>query len=95
MGYDSHRSGDLIIVLEPGYLPGNSIDTALHQGTSHGSGYSYDTHVPLLWYGAGIKKQEIYRPINITDIAATLIHILNLQRIGAMTGNPIVEILQN
>jgi predicted AlkP superfamily pyrophosphatase or phosphodiesterase len=95
MGYDSHRSGDLIIVLEPGYLPGNSVDTAIHQGTSHGSGYSYDTHVPLLWYGAGIKKQEIYRPINITDIAATLVHILNLQRIGAMTGNPIVEILQN
>ena len=95
MGYDPHRSGDLIIVLEPGYLTGNSIDTTLHKGTSHGSGYSYDTHVPLLWYGAGIKNQEIYRPIKITDIAATLIHIMNLQRIGAMTGNPIVEILQN
>jgi len=95
LGYDSHRSGDLIIVLEPGYLPRSSIDTAMHQGTSHGSGYSYDTHVPLLWYGSGIKKQEIYRPVLITDIAATLVHILNLQRIGAMTGNPIVELLQN
>jgi bisphosphoglycerate-independent phosphoglycerate mutase (AlkP superfamily) len=47
----------------------------------------------LLWYGSGIKKQEIYRPIEIIDVAPTLVHILNLQRSGAMTGNPIIEIL--
>lgn len=93
-GYDSKRSGDLLIVLEPGYLPETSIDPNLNKGTSHGSGYAYDTHVPLLWYGGGIKKQEIFEPIQITDISPTLIHLLNLQRTGAMTGNPIVEVLK-
>ena len=93
-GYDSKRSGDLILLLEPGYLPKVSSVTGTTKGTSHGSGYAYDTHVPLLWYGSNIKKQEIFTPINITDIAPTLIHILNLQRTGAMTGQPIVEILK-
>ena len=93
-GFDSKRSGDLLIILEPGYLPETSTDPNLNKGTSHGSGYAYDTHVPLLWYGSGIKKQEIYRPIEITDIAPTLTHILNIQRTGGMTGNPIVEILE-
>jgi bisphosphoglycerate-independent phosphoglycerate mutase (AlkP superfamily) len=81
-------------MLEPGYLP-EKLDLSPSQGTSHGSGYSYDTHVPLLWYGSGIKKQDLFYPISITDIAPTLTHILNLQRTGAMTGKPIIEVLNN
>lgn len=92
-GFDTKRSGDLILLLEPGFLPEISISPNSSKGTSHGSGYAYDTHVPLIWYGSNIKKQEIFNPIKITDIAPTLIHILNLQRTGAMTGQPIVEIL--
>jgi bisphosphoglycerate-independent phosphoglycerate mutase (AlkP superfamily) len=65
-----------------------------HTGTSHGSAFNYDTHVPLLWYGANIPSQNVYRPIQIVDIAPTLIHLMNLQRTGAMTGTPILEILQ-
>lgn len=91
-GFDKKRSGDLIIMLEPGYLP-EKLDLSPNQGTSHGSGYSYDTHVPLLWYGAGIKKQDLFYPISITDIAPTLTHFLYLQRTGAMTGEPIIEVL--
>jgi bisphosphoglycerate-independent phosphoglycerate mutase (AlkP superfamily) len=48
----------------------------------------------LLWYGANIHSQNVYRPIQIVDIAPTLIHLMNLQRTGAMTGTPILEILQ-
>lgn len=91
-GFDKKRSGDLIIMLEPGYLP-EKLDLSPNQGTSHGSGYSYDTHVPLLWYGSGIKKQDLFYPISITDIAPTLTHFLNLQRTGAMTGKPIIDVL--
>jgi dTDP-D-glucose 4,6-dehydratase len=65
-----------------------------HLGTSHGSAFNYDTHVPLLWYGANIPSQNCYRTIQIVDIAPTLIHLMNLQRTGAMTGLPILEILQ-
>jgi arylsulfatase A-like enzyme len=67
----------------------------VHQGTSHGSAFNYDTHVPLLWYGKGITPGlQIFDPIQITDIAPTLIHILNLQRSGSMIGHPILPILE-
>lgn len=92
-GYRYDRSGEIIFILEPGFLPKNTDKPSAHKGTSHGSAFNYDTHVPLIWYGAGIKKQEIFRPIEIIDIAPTLVHMLNLQRTGAMTGNPIIEIL--
>jgi bisphosphoglycerate-independent phosphoglycerate mutase (AlkP superfamily) len=65
-----------------------------NKGTSHGTGFSYDTHVPLLWYGAKIPTQEIFRKIEITDITATLVHLLNLSKPSQTTGEPILEILQ-
>ena len=92
-GYRYDRSGEVVFILEPGYLAKNEDKPSSHKGTSHGSAFNYDTHVPLIWYGNSIQKQAIFRPIEIIDIAPTLIHLLNLQRTGAMTGNPIVEIL--
>ncbi len=94
-GYHHAESGDVIFILEPGYLPKNSDSEKARKGTSHGSSFNYDTHVPLIWYGKKIKKQSIYRSVMITDIAATLIHMLDLQRPGAMTGEPILELLKN
>ncbi len=91
-GYHPQESGDVIFILEPGYLESYSNDEADHKGTSHGSAFNYDTHVPLIWYGKNIPKIDVVRPIDITDIAATLIHFLNLQRNAAMTGVPIVEL---
>jgi predicted AlkP superfamily pyrophosphatase or phosphodiesterase len=92
-GYSKERSGDVIFMLKPGYLAISSDTRSEHKGTSHGSAFNYDTHVPLLWYGNKMKHQEIFRPIEITDISATLVHLLNLQRNGSMTGKPIIEIL--
>jgi predicted AlkP superfamily pyrophosphatase or phosphodiesterase len=92
-GYHHTVSGDVIFILEPGYLPKNSDSEKARKGTSHGSSFNYDTHVPLIWYGKNIKKQSIFRSVNITDISATLIHIMDLQRPGAMTGEPILELL--
>ncbi|MFM7594714.1 MAG: alkaline phosphatase family protein [Flavobacteriales bacterium] len=92
-GYSKERSGDVIFILKPGYLAIASNVGAEHKGTSHGSAFNYDTHVPLLWYGNKMKSKDIFRPIEITDISATLVHLMNLQRIGSMTGKPIVEIL--
>lgn len=92
-GYHPRESGDVLFILEPGFLP-KSVDSELaRKGTSHGSAFNYDTHVPLLWYGKGIPQKEVFRKINITDISATLTHLLYLQRSGALTGDPIVEIL--
>jgi hypothetical protein len=93
-GFDIARSGEVIFMLQPGYLSKSVDEPKAHTGTSHGSAFNYDTHVPLLWFGANIPSQNVYRPIQIVDIAPTLIHLMNLQRTGAMTGTPILEILQ-
>jgi len=92
-GYHHMENGDIVYTLEPGYLPVLKDTESSHKGTSHGSAYSYDTHVPLLWYGADIPKQDVFRTIEITDITATLTHIMNLQQVNALTGAPILEIL--
>ena len=93
-GFHHEESGDVLFILEAGYLPKSVDSETARKGTSHGSAFSYDTHVPLLWYGKGIPAKEIMRPINITDITATLTHMLYLQRPNMTTGKPIVELLQ-
>jgi bisphosphoglycerate-independent phosphoglycerate mutase (AlkP superfamily) len=47
-----------------------------------------------LWYGLNWEKKEVFTPYEIIDIAPTLVHLLNLQRPGAMTGKPIIEVLK-
>lgn len=92
-GYMKEESGDVIFMLDAGYLPYQKDTEKNRQGTSHGSGYSYDTHVPLLWYGKNIPTQEVFRKVEITDITATLTHILQLSKPSLTTGEPIIEIL--
>lgn len=93
-GFHRKESGDVLFILEPGYLPKSADVESAHKGTSHGSAFNYDSHVPLLWYGKGIPVQEVYRNINIADISATLTNFLYLQRAGAMTGEPILELFK-
>jgi len=93
-GYHYRESGDVIFTLEPGYLPKSTDSHLARKGTSHGSAYSYDTHVPLLWYGKNIPVGEAFRKINISDISATLAHILYLQNPNSLTGKPILELFK-
>ncbi|MFZ9027532.1 MAG: alkaline phosphatase family protein, partial [Crocinitomicaceae bacterium] len=92
-GYYPKESGDIMYILKPGYLPKSTDVESSHKGTSHGSAYSYDTHVPLLWYGKRIPAAEDFTPLEITDITPTLAHLLNLQLPNAVTGKPIKRIL--
>jgi predicted AlkP superfamily pyrophosphatase or phosphodiesterase len=92
-GYHYKESGDVLFILEAGYLPKSKDTEKARKGTSHGSPYAYDTQVPLLWFGHSIPKKEIYRVVEITDIAPTLAHILNISFSHATTGRPIIEIL--
>ena len=93
LGFDSKRSGDVLFILQPGFLPIH--EESERKGTSHGSAFNYDTHVPLMWFGGGLRPKEVFRPLEIVDISATLTHLLFLQRSGAMTGEPIIEVLDN
>ena len=91
-GYDRVRSGEVIFLLEPGYLTKSVDSESAHKGTSHGSAFNYDTHVPVLFYGADIPAQEVFTSYQIIDIAASLVHILQVQRPNAMTGTPMTEL---
>jgi hypothetical protein len=94
LGYEAKRSGEIIFIMEPGFLVKEKDSEKAHRGTSHGSSFNYDTHVPLLWYGGQIPSKDVYETYQIIDIAPTLTHILDLQRSGAMTGKPILEVLK-
>lgn len=83
-GYHQVRSGDVLYVLESGWIP-----AGYNTGTTHGSPYSYDTHVPLLWYGAGVKQGQSDDFVVIPDIAATIAALLQIQMPSACTGAPI------
>lgn len=88
-GFNQSRSGDVLYILESGWIP-----AGYSTGTTHGSPYSYDTHVPLLWYGTGVKQGESDDFVVIPDIAATIAALLQIQMPSACTGNPIVEVLK-
>ena len=93
-GVHHEESGDVVFILEPGYLPKHADSERARKGTSHGSAFSYDTHVPLLWYGKNVPDQEVFEDMEITSIAATLTHMLFLQRPNALTGMPILPLLK-
>ena len=93
-GFRYEDNGDVILLLEPGYIAKYGEAPAAYKGTTHGSSFNYDTHVPLIFYGKGIPKQEVLRRVNITDITATLVPILQLQKPNATTGEPILEIFK-
>ena len=82
-GYNAKRSGDMLVNYLPAYID------YMPTGTTHGSPYSYDTHVPLLFYGWNIKQGNSTEQIYITDLAATLAMMLNIQFPNGCTGKPI------
>jgi hypothetical protein len=62
------RSGDVAVVLKPYHILGQPLDT----GTTHGSPHPYDTHVPLLIYGAGIRAGTRPEAVSPEAVAAIL-----------------------
>jgi predicted AlkP superfamily pyrophosphatase or phosphodiesterase len=82
-GYHQKRSGDILVVLSPGVI------SYPKKGTTHGSGYTYDTHVPLLLFGKGIQHGETLQKTKITDIAPTISALLGIAFPNASTGQPL------
>lgn len=87
-GFNFKRSGDIAFELEPGWITGGS-----SQGTTHGSSYTYDTHVPVLFFGKGISKGSSARYHTITDVAPTISVLLKIKFPSGCTGQPITEII--
>ncbi len=86
-GFNPKRSGDLLLVFPPGYVSYSAT------GSTHGSPYPYDTHVPLLFFGKGISRGSLLRRTTIPDIAPTLAALLGVALPSGTTGEPIPEAL--
>ncbi|CAI8201239.1 MAG: Alkaline phosphatase PafA [Cryomorphaceae bacterium] len=89
-GYNQKRSGDVIVSLQTGWLS----SYWEKGGTTHGSSYSYDTHVPLIFWGGTIPQGQTDRKVNIRDIAPTISTILGTAYPNGCTGNPLPEVTE-
>ncbi len=86
--YFPNRSGDIYVMQQPGWFEGRS------RGTTHGTAYAYDTHVPFLLYGWGVKPGETLRRTHISDIAPTITALLHLLEPSGSIGDPVEEALK-
>ena len=87
-GYNPQRSGDLIFITKSGYVGGGNT------GTGHGVFYNYDAHIPLYFYGNGIKKGIVNNVNYMTDIAPTITTLLGIQMPSGAIGKPILEVIK-
>jgi predicted AlkP superfamily phosphohydrolase/phosphomutase len=78
----------VLIVTEPSWTVDINGEAA-----THSTGYTYDTHVPLLLYGMGIRKGESFERYNITDIAPTISMLMRIKLPSACIGDPIYKAL--
>lgn len=85
-GFNPSLSGDIAFDLRSGYLP-----NFMEKGTTHGTTYNYDTHVPLIFYGWKVPKQTINNAVYITDIAATIADMLKITEPSASIGIPLLK----
>ncbi len=88
-GYNPERSGQIQMILQPQWIEGFG-----NGGTTHGVWNPYDSHIPLLWYGWGIKQGKTNRESYMTDIAPTLAALLHIQMPSGSVGEVIPEIFK-
>ena len=70
--YVPGRSADLIVQFHEGcMLPG--------KGTTHGSLYQYDRHIPLVFYGWKVKPELLQQPAMSVDIGPTLANHIGIE----------------
>ncbi len=72
-GFHAARNGNVVIVPQPFYFIGEGVTT------THGTPYSYDTHVPVIFFGAGVAAGAFHTACSPADIAPTLAALLKIQ----------------
>lgn len=92
-GYNPRRSGDVMVMLDPEWFHGSG-NQGPHRGTTHGSYHTYDTHVPILWYGWKVNPGESVQRASVTDIAPTIAAWLNIAQPNGTTGQPLQEYMR-
>jgi hypothetical protein len=87
LSFHRERSGDVEVLLEPYWMSATS-------GTTHGSAFSYDTHIPLMVMGPGIRPGRHDRSVVLNDLAPTLATILGIETPSGASGHFLAEILE-
>jgi predicted AlkP superfamily pyrophosphatase or phosphodiesterase len=89
LSFNARRSGDVFYELKPYVVPAEE-----PLGTTHGSPWSYDTRVPLLWLGSSVRRGAQRGPASITDIAPTLSFLLGIAPPPGGQGRVLREMLR-
>ncbi len=84
-GFHQKRSGDVLFVYEPSFVSYGPT------GSTHGTGFVYDTHAPLLLFGKGVKVGHTFRHTKISDIAPTMAAIMGITAPNGSVGTVIYE----
>jgi predicted AlkP superfamily pyrophosphatase or phosphodiesterase len=84
--FHPRRSGDVLYVLAPYCVPGT-------KGTTHGSPWHYDTHVPCLLLGRGIFAGTFDRAVSPACLASTVADLLAIDYPAANVEQPLREAL--
>ena len=86
-GFNPQRSGDLEIILEPYWMRQAT-------GTTHGSPYNYDAHIPLILMGRGVKPGKYAGRVALNDLAPTLAALIDVDAPAASSGRVLTEALE-
>jgi predicted AlkP superfamily pyrophosphatase or phosphodiesterase len=89
--FNAKRSGEVFIVFEPNWFI-NDME-GLTVASTHGSPWRYDTYVPIVFAGAGLKPQTVDRPVQTVDVAATLSTYMGIKPPSGSVGVPLVEVV--
>lgn len=87
-GYNGVRSGDIQFVNKPAWFDGFT------KGTTHGVWNPYDSHIPMVFYGWGIKPGKSFKNVSMTDIAPTIAAMLKIQMPNANVGTVLTDMLK-
>ncbi|MBZ5593318.1 MAG: alkaline phosphatase family protein [Acidobacteriia bacterium] len=85
-GFYERRAADIFILLEPYWM------FAAH-GTTHGSAFNYDAHVPVIFMGPGVKAGQFDETIAVNDVAPTLATLLGIETPSGSVGRVLVEMI--
>lgn len=88
--FHKDRSGDIYVVFEPHWFVAD-FDGQSVTG-SHGSPWIYDTHVPVIWMGPGIKAGRIGRRVETVDVAPTIAAYLRVKYPSGTRGQVLKEV---
>jgi predicted AlkP superfamily pyrophosphatase or phosphodiesterase len=89
-GFYPERSGDVLFVLKPFHLL-----TDNPAGSSHGTPYWYDSQVPIVFYGRGVRRGIYPQVISTADLAPTLATFLEIGLPATSEGTPRSEVFAN